>query len=116
MTNKFLQMSEARLESAGDYFDCLSHRSRLDIIYVVAQGELSFEKLRELIPFTTSNLKRHLKRLATYSLITTRLSETNVVYIIPTRRTHLIAENLRHLAALYPLVKEEHRRPSVGIS
>jgi DNA-binding transcriptional ArsR family regulator len=75
-----MQVMQENATRAADLLKNLANESRLQILCVLAAGELSVGELNARIPLSQSALSQHLKRLRLDGLVSTRRESQTIYY------------------------------------
>lgn len=92
----FSQMQE-NAARAVRVLKCLANESRLMIICVLTEGELSVSGLNERIPLSQSALSQHLAVLRDQDLVTTRRESQTIYYSLTQSEAVSIIERLHDI-------------------
>ena len=94
------QLSKHTLEHLANYFQALSHPSRLHLLNCLCRGEngIGVGDLAKLTELSIANVSRHLALLAKHGLVKKEVQGNNAIYSIADSNLHqmcdLVCENI----------------------
>lgn len=88
------QLSKNTLERIANYFQALSHPSRLQLLNCLCRGEagIGVGDLAKLTELSIANVSRHLALLATHGLVKKEVQGNNAIYSISDSNLHQMCD------------------------
>lgn len=86
------QLSREALEHVADYFKALAEPTRLQILSMLQQEELSVGDLAERCGCTSANISRHLAVLSAHHLVARTARGTSAFYRIADPAVHALCD------------------------
>lgn len=124
-TNKQLlsgsQLSKNTLERVANYFQALSHPSRLQLLNCLCRGEagIGVSDLAKMTELSIANVSRHLALLASHGLVKKDVQGNNAIYSVADSNLHqmcdLVCANISHKFAEEAQAHEAFTMSNKGI-
>jgi len=100
VANRFLERKDAERSFMllADTFKALGDYSRVQIVWSLAQGELSVGEIAELLSMSQSAVSHHLRTLRNLRLVKVRRDHRSLFYALDDQHIeHLLAEGMEHV-------------------
>lgn len=89
-------------DEAARLLRAVSNRSRLMVLCILSEGELSVGELHERVPLSQSALSQHLAKLRRDELVSTRRQSQTIYYSLQNDRAARVIAVLHELFCLTP--------------
>lgn len=90
--NQLTRLPPAALEYVAQYFRTLSEPTRLHILSVLTENELSVGEIADAVGSSTANVSRHLAQMAQRGLVTRSQSGSTVHYRVADPAVHELCD------------------------
>lgn len=95
MANLLPDQRQSFIEQSACFLDALANASRLTVLQILAEGEVSVGPLSEKVGLSQSALSQHLAKLRAAGLVRTRRDAQTIYYCCTSEAVHMILGVLR---------------------
>jgi ArsR family transcriptional regulator, virulence genes transcriptional regulator len=90
MSKTFSDKPQGFIEQSAFFLDALANASRLTVLQILAEGEISVGSLSQKVGLSQSALSQHLARLRAAGLVRTRRDAQTIYYSCTSKAVHMI--------------------------
>jgi len=97
------------IEQSAFFLDALANASRLSVLQILAEGEVSVGPLSDKVGLSQSALSQHLAKLRAAGLVKTRREAQTIYYSCTSEAVHMILAVLRSFFDEEVAIKKHYR-------